>query len=51
MVVGRGLFIEAFPLFGLQLKDYDALLTEKLDLLLRFVTMSTSIGPEYIGLP
>jgi alkanesulfonate monooxygenase SsuD/methylene tetrahydromethanopterin reductase-like flavin-dependent oxidoreductase (luciferase family) len=50
MVVDRGLFIEAFPLFGLQLKDYDSLLTEKLDLLLRFVTMSTSIGPGYIGL-
>jgi len=34
MVVGRGSFIEAFPLFGLQLKDYDALFAEKLDLLL-----------------
>ena len=35
MVVGRGSFIEAFPLFGLDLKDYDALFAEKLDLLLR----------------
>ena len=26
MVVGRGSFIESFPLFGLQLKDYDSLL-------------------------
>jgi probable LLM family oxidoreductase len=34
MVVGRGSFIEAFPLFGLDLEDYDALFTEKLDLLL-----------------
>ena len=34
MVVGRGSFIEAFPLFGLQLKDYDSLFAEKLDLLL-----------------
>lgn len=34
MVVGRGSFIEAFPLFGLQLEDYDALFSEKLDLLL-----------------
>jgi alkanesulfonate monooxygenase SsuD/methylene tetrahydromethanopterin reductase-like flavin-dependent oxidoreductase (luciferase family) len=34
MVVGRGSFIEAFPLFGLQLEDYDALFAEKLDLLL-----------------
>ena len=35
MVVGRGSFTEAFPLFGLQLKDYDSLLAEKLDLLLK----------------
>ncbi len=35
MVVGRGSFIEAFPLFGLDLKDYDALFAEKLDLLLK----------------
>src|SRR5882672_11066506 len=35
MVVGRGSFTEAFPLFGLQLKDYDSLFAEKLDLLLR----------------
>jgi probable LLM family oxidoreductase len=35
MVVGRGSFIEAFPLFGLRLEDYDALFAEKLDLLLK----------------
>ena len=34
MVVGRGSFIEAFPLFGLRLEDYDSLFEEKLDLLL-----------------
>lgn len=34
MVVGRGSFTEAFPLFGLKLADYDSLFTEKLDLLL-----------------
>jgi probable LLM family oxidoreductase len=34
MVVGRGSFIEAFPLFGLALEDYDSLFAEKLDLLL-----------------
>src|ERR1041384_3767004 len=34
MVVGRGSFIEAFPLFGLKLEDYDSLFAEKLDLLL-----------------
>jgi probable LLM family oxidoreductase len=34
IVVGRGSFIEAFPLFGLELEDYDSLFAEKLDLLL-----------------
>jgi probable LLM family oxidoreductase len=34
MIVGRGSFIEAFPLFGLELTDYESLFTEKLDLLL-----------------
>ncbi len=35
MVVGRGSFIESFPLFGLNLTDYDALFAEKLGLLLQ----------------
>lgn len=35
MVVGRGSFTESFPLFGLNLQDYDALFAEKLDLLLQ----------------
>jgi len=35
MVVGRGSFIEEFPLFGLRLEDYDSLFAEKLDLLLK----------------
>lgn len=34
MVVGRGSFTDAFPLFGLNLQDYDALFAEKLELLL-----------------
>jgi probable LLM family oxidoreductase len=34
MVVGRGSSIEAFPLFGFDLDDYDALFAEKLALLL-----------------
>ena len=34
MVVGRGSFIESFPLFGLNLHDYDELFAEKLELLL-----------------
>ena len=34
MVVGRGSFVDAFPLFGFQLEDYDSLFAEKLGLLL-----------------
>ncbi len=45
MVVGRGSSIEAYPLFGFNLNDYDALFREKLELLLQirdqeFVTWS-----------
>src|SRR6476620_1930503 len=32
---GRGSFIESFPLFGYDLKDYDDLFSEKLDLLVK----------------
>ena len=35
IVAGRGSFIESFPLFGLQLEDYDSLFAEKLQLLLK----------------
>src|SRR3989440_2285224 len=35
IVAGRGSFIEAFPLFGLDLGDYDSLFAEKLELLLK----------------
>ncbi|MBX2872663.1 MAG: LLM class flavin-dependent oxidoreductase [Saprospiraceae bacterium] len=35
IVAGRGSFIESFPLFGFDLKDYDAIFAEKLDLLLK----------------
>ena len=35
LVVGRGSFTESFPLFGLDLHDYDELFIEKLDLLLK----------------
>jgi len=34
IMAGRGSFIESFPLFGYDLKDYDELFAEKLDLLL-----------------
>lgn len=35
IMAGRGSFIESFPLFGYDLKDYDDLFGEKLDLLLK----------------
>lgn len=35
IMAGRGSFIESFPLFGYDLKDYDALFEEKLDLFLK----------------
>src|SRR6185295_19642737 len=35
MIVGRGSFVEAFPLFGLNLLDYDSLFATKLELLLK----------------
>jgi probable LLM family oxidoreductase len=34
IMAGRGSFIESFPLFGNDLKDYDTLFAEKLDLLI-----------------
>lgn len=34
IIAGRGSFIESFPLFGYDLKDYKSLFEEKLDLLL-----------------
>lgn len=34
IVVGRGSFTEAYPLFGIDLEDYDSLFIEKLNLLL-----------------
>jgi probable LLM family oxidoreductase len=54
MVVGRGSFIEAFPLFGLDLDDYDSLFAEKLDLLLKireneFVHWSGNHRPALTG--
>ena len=35
IMAGRGSFVESFPLFGYDLKDYDDLFAEKLDLLLK----------------
>ncbi len=35
IMAGRGSFIESYPLFGYELDDYDALFSEKLDLLMK----------------
>jgi probable LLM family oxidoreductase len=35
IMAGRGSFIESFPLFGYNLNDYDALFSEKLDMLIQ----------------
>ena len=56
MVVGRGSFIEAFPLFGYDLEDYNNLFTEKLDLLLNimeneFVNWSGRFRPALVDQP
>ncbi len=54
LIVGRGSFTEAFPLFGLDLADYDSLFAEKLELLLKLrdsthVTWSGSHRPALTG--
>ncbi|RYZ84970.1 MAG: LLM class flavin-dependent oxidoreductase, partial [Proteobacteria bacterium] len=56
LVVGRGSSIEAYPLFGYDLNDYDALFKEKLELLLQirdkeFVTWSGKFRPALNNLP
>ena len=56
MVAGRGSFSEAFPLFGLDFKDYDDLFIEKLNLLLtirenEFVNWSGKFRPAINNLP
>jgi len=43
MGVGRGYFIESFPLFGYNLQDYDELFAEKPDLLLAIKENETFI--------
>lgn len=56
LVVGRGSSVEAYPLFGFNLNDYDALFQEKLDLLLKirdneFVSWSGRFRPAIPNLP
>ena len=40
IMAGRGSFIESFPLFGYDLRDYDSLFEEKLELLVRLAAGS-----------
>lgn len=54
IVVGRGSFGEAYPLYGFSMHDYDALFVEKLDLLLKLreqtnVTWSGRFRPALTG--
>src|SRR5580693_3485318 len=54
IVVGRGSFVEAYPLFGFAMQDYDALFAEKLDLLLQlrdetYVTWQGRFRPPLTG--
>jgi probable LLM family oxidoreductase len=56
IMAGRGSFVESFPLFGIDLADYDALFAEKLELLLRVreaerVRWSGRHRPPIDGLP
>ncbi len=56
LVVGRGSSVEAYPLFGFSLHDYDALFKEKLDLLLKirdkeFITWSGKFRAPMENLP
>src|SRR2546430_2676544 len=55
IMAGRGSFIESFPLFGYDLREYDELFAEKLELLLRVresvhVTWSGKHRPPLDGL-
>ncbi|TDQ08661.1 LLM class flavin-dependent oxidoreductase [Pedobacter metabolipauper] len=56
LVVGRGSAVDAYPLFGFDLQDYDALFKEKLNLLLQirdqeFVTWSGRFRPALANQP
>ncbi len=54
IMAGRGSFIESFPLFGYNLREYDALFAEKLELLLKLresehITWSGRFRPALTG--
>ena len=46
VILGRGSFTESFPLFGFELKDYERLFEEKLDL---FAALITQEGVSWQG--
>ncbi|MFF2015291.1 LLM class flavin-dependent oxidoreductase [Paenibacillus sp. NPDC058177] len=55
IIAGRGSMVDAFPLFGYDLKDYDALFEEKLELLLKLrdsekVTWKGGFRPAFTDL-
>ena len=55
IMAGRGSFIESFPLFGYDLKEYDRLFSEKLELLIRLnenekVSWKGSLRPSFENL-
>jgi probable LLM family oxidoreductase len=55
VIVGRGSFVESFPLFGYALEDYEVLFEEKLDLFAALraeqpVTWSGTVRPSLDGL-
>jgi alkanesulfonate monooxygenase SsuD/methylene tetrahydromethanopterin reductase-like flavin-dependent oxidoreductase (luciferase family) len=57
ITAGRGSSVETFPLFGYDLRDYDRLYSEKLDLLMtinasesEYVTWSGTVRPDIPGL-
>src|SRR5262249_56192324 len=50
VILGRGSFIESFPLFGYELKDYETLFEEKLDLFAALIRQSpVSSGVSWDG--
>lgn len=56
IVAGRGSFIDGFPLFGLDLNDYDDIFAEKLELLMHLrdhevVTWSGKYRPRMVNQP
>lgn len=55
IMAGRGSFIESFPLFGYDLKDYDALFAEKIEMLIKLnegekITWKGKLRPSFDNL-